>query len=114
LIPASGSTSVVEVPLLFVVRYIYGTTTYGPTANTSCQFYYTGPAATNKIAVKGKMLEFTTSGIDVIYPDNYNAIGNPEILLTPNYPLVITTSIGNPTTGDGSVVIYTISTTVNI
>jgi hypothetical protein len=110
LLPASGSTSTVEVPIMFVVRYIYATTTFA--ANLDGVFEYTGPTKSNPIAIKTGMLGFVANGIDVVYPDNYNS--SVETLLTPNYAFVYRTGVGNPTTGDGSIVIYTISTTLNI
>jgi len=111
LLPASGSTSTVEVPLLFVVRYIPATTAYA--TNTEGRFYYTG-STTQRIAVKSGMLLFSVAGLDVIYPDNFNATGTPERLLTPNSTLVFDVTSGNPTAGDGSLEIYTISTTLNL
>lgn len=111
LLPASGSVSTVEVPLLFVVRYIPGTTAYA--TNTEGRFYYTG-SITQRVAVKTGMLLFTTAGLDVIYPDNFNATGAPESILTPNSTLVFDVTSGNPTLGDGSLEIYTISTTLNL
>jgi hypothetical protein len=110
LIPASGSASIVEVPLLFVVRYIYGSTTYA--ANLDGIFEYSAPGLTNKYAGKTGMLGFTSSGIDVVYPTNYNS--SVERLLAANFPLVYRTGVGNPTTGNSSIVIYTISTTLNL
>ena len=110
LIPASGSVSVVEVPLLFVVRYVYGSTTYA--ANLDGVFKYSAPGISNKYAGKTGMLGFTSSGIDVVYPTNYNS--SVERLLAANYPLVYETNVGNPTTGNSSIVIYTISTTLNL
>lgn len=110
LIAASGSVSIVEVPLLFVVRYIYGSTTYA--ANLDGVFEYSAPGITNKYAGKTGMLGFTSSGIDVVYPTNYNS--SVERLLAANYPLVYKTNVGNPTTGNSSIVIYTISTTLNL
>jgi hypothetical protein len=110
LIPASGSVSVVEVPLLFVVRYVYGSTTFA--ANLDGVFKYSAPGISNKYAGKTGMLGFTSSGIDVVYPTNYNS--SVERLLAANYPLVYETNVGNPTTGNSSIVIYTISTTLNL
>lgn len=110
LIPASGSVSVVEVPLLFVVRYVYGSTTFA--ANLDGVFEYSAPGISNKYAGKTGMLGFTSSGIDVVYPTNYNS--SVERLLAANYPLVYRTGVGNPTTGNSSIVIYTISTTLNL
>jgi hypothetical protein len=110
LIAASGSVSIVEVPLLFVVRYVYGSTTYA--ANLDGVFEYSAPGITNKYAGKTGMLGFTSSGVDVVYPTNYNS--SVERLLAANYPLVYKTNVGNPTTGNSSIVIYTISTTLNL
>jgi hypothetical protein len=112
IVPASGSTSLVEVPLMFIVRYIAGTTAY--TTNTNVTFEYTGPAATQKICTKTNMLGFTTSGIDVIMPDNYNLLGTPAIILTPNFPINMRVQTANPLAGDGSIVVYAITTTLNI
>jgi len=112
IVPASGSTSVVEVPLMFIVRYIAGTAAY--TTNTDVLFEYTGPSATQKICTKTNMLGFTTSGIDVIMPDNYNLLGSPAIILTPNFPINMRVQTSNPLAGDGSIVVYAITTTLNI
>jgi hypothetical protein len=110
LLPASGSSSIVEVPLLFVVRYVYGSTTYA--ANLDGIFEYSAVGITNKYAGKTGMLGFTSSGVDVVYPTNYNS--SVERLLAANFPLVYRTGVGNPTTGNSSIVIYTISTTLNL
>jgi hypothetical protein len=110
LLPASGSASTVEVPLLFVVRYIYGSTTFA--ANLDGIFEYSAAGISNKYAGKTGMLGFTSSGIDVVYPTNYNS--SVERLLAANFPLVYRTGVGNPTTGNSSIVIYTISTTLNL
>lgn len=112
LLPASGSASKVEVPLLFIVRYIPGGTPYA--TNTTGVFEYIGPSVTQKIAAKSSMLTFATAGLDVIIPDNYNLTGSPEIILTPNYALQFRVQSGNPTAGNGSMVIYTLSVTLNI
>lgn len=110
LLPASGSTSTVEVPLMFIVRYKYNTTAYA--ANLDVRFQYTGPAATNTLADKIGMLGFGASGLDIVVLENRNLA--VEILLTPNFPLTMLASAGNPTTGDGELFIYTISTTLNL
>lgn len=110
LLPASGSTSTVEVPLMFIVRYKYNTATYA--TNLDVRFQYTGPAATNTLADKIGMLGFTTSGLDIVFLENRNL--GVEILLTPNYTLTMLASAGNPTAGDGELFIYTISTTLNL
>jgi hypothetical protein len=110
LLPASGSTSTVEVPLMFIVRYKYNTTAYA--ANLDVRFQYTGPAATNTLADKIGMLGFGASGLDIVVLENRNLA--VEILLTPNFPLTMLASSGNPTTGDGELFIYTISTTLNL
>lgn len=111
LLPASGSTSTVEVPLMFIVRYKYNTTTY-TALNLDVRFQYTGPAATNSLADKFGMLGFTTSGLDVVVLDNRNSA--VEILLTPNFTLTMVAATVNPTAGDGELFIYTISTTLNL
>lgn len=110
LLPASGSTSTVEVPLMFIVRYKYNTVTYA--TNLDVRFEYTGPTATNTLSDKIGMLGFTTSGLDIVVLENRNLA--VEILLTPNFPLQMICSSGNPTAGDGELFIYTISTTLNI
>ena len=110
LLPASGSTSTVEVPLMFIVRYKYNTTAYA--ASLDVRFQYTGPAATNTLADKIGMLGFGASGLDIVVLENRNLA--VEILLTPNFPLTMLASAGNPTTGDGELFIYTISTTLNL
>jgi hypothetical protein len=110
LLTASGSTSTVEVPIMFVVRYVYATSTYA--TNLDGVFEYTGPTVSNQYASKTGMLGFVANGIDVVYPDNYNS--SVETLLTPNYTFVYRTGVGNPTAGDSSIVIYTISTTLNL
>jgi hypothetical protein len=112
IVTASGSTSVVEVPLMFVVRYIFGTTAY--TTNTNVRFEYTGPGTTQKICTKTNMLGFTASGIDMIPPDNYNVVGSPALILTPNFPINMSVQTANPLAGDGSIVVYAITTTLNI
>jgi hypothetical protein len=112
LLPASGFANIVEVPLMFIVRYIAGATPYA--TNTTGVFEYTGPTATAKTATKTGMLTFAASGLDVIMPDNFNLSGSANILLTPNFTLTFRTQTGNPTAGNGSMVIYTISTTLNI
>ena len=112
LLPASGFASVVEVPLMFIVKYIAGATPYA--TNTNGVFEYVGPTATVKTATKTGMLTFAVSGLDVIMPDNYNTSGSANISLTPNYALTFRTQTGNPTAGNGSMVIYTISTTLNV
>jgi hypothetical protein len=60
------------------------------------------------------MLGFTTSGIDIIMPDNYNLLGTPAIILTPNFPINMRVQTSNPLAGDGSIVVYAITTTLNI
>jgi hypothetical protein len=112
LLPASGFANIVEVPLMFIVRYIAGGTPYA--TNTTGVFEYTGPTATVKTATKTGMLTFAASGLDVIMPDNFNLSGSANILLTPNFSLTFRTQTGNPTAGNGSMVIYTLSTTLNI
>lgn len=111
LLPASGSTSTVEVPLMFIVRYKYNTTAYA-LPNLDVRFEYTGPTATNTLSDKIGMLGFTTSGLDIVVLENRNLA--VDILLTPNFPLQMICSSGNPTIGDGELFIYTISTTLNI
>lgn len=112
LLPASGSPTIVEVPLMFIVRYITSTTPY--TTNLTGIFEYTGAPISQKLAAKTGMLGFTVSGIDVVMVDNYNTTGSAERLLNPNNPLVFRTQTGNPLAGNGSIVIYTISTTLNL
>lgn len=111
ILPASGSLLSVEVPLMFIVKYVPATTPYA--TFTTGAFEYTS-GGSQKIAAKTGMLTFATAGLDIIYPDNYNNIGTPEILLVPNDTLQFRTQTGNPTAGDGAIVIYVISTTLNI
>jgi hypothetical protein len=112
LIPASGSPTTVEVPLMFIVRYITSTTPY--TTNLNGVFEYTGAPVSQKLATKNGMLGFTVSGLDVIMVDNYNLSGSANILLNPNNPITFRTATGAPAAGNGSMVIYTISTTLNL
>ena len=112
LIPASGSATTVEVPLMFVVRYITSTTAY--TTNLNGVFEYSNAPVSQKLATKNGMLGFIVSGLDVITIDNFNLSGTANILLNPNNPLVFRTATGNPAAGNGSIVIYTISTTLNL
>ena len=88
---------------MFIVRYKYNTTAYA--ANLDVRFQYTGPAATNTLADKIGMLGFGASGLDIVVLENRNLA--VEILLTPNFPLTMLASAGNPTTGDGELFIYT-------
>jgi hypothetical protein len=111
ILPASGSLLTVEVPLMFIVKYVPATTPYA--TFTTGVFEYTS-GVSQKIAAKTGMLAFATAGLDIIYPDNYNNIGTPEILLAPNVTLRFRSQTGNPTAGDGAIVIYTISTTLDI
>lgn len=111
ILPASGSSTVVEVPLMFIVRYKYSTTAY--TSNTDCRFDSTGGTITNTLADKINMLGFATSGIDIVVLNDFNTTG-PEILLQANTTLRLLASAGNPSGGDGDVIIYVISTTLNI
>jgi hypothetical protein len=111
ILPASGSSTVVEVPLMFVVRYKYGTTAY--TSNLDCRFENTGVTVTDTLADKIGMLGFGASGIDIVVLDNFNATG-PAILLQANSTVRILASAGNPSGGDGDVIIYVISTTLDI
>jgi hypothetical protein len=111
ILPASGSISIVEVPLMFVVRYKYGTTAYA--TNLDCRFESTGGTVTNTLADKIGMLGFATSGIDIVVLNDFNATG-PEILLQANTTVQLLASAGNPTAGDGDVIIYVISTTLDI
>lgn len=111
ILPASGSLTVVEVPLMFVIRYKYGTSTYS--SNLDCRFESTGGTVTDTLADKIGMLGFTTSGIDIVVLDSFNATG-PAILLQANSTVQLLASAGNPSGGDGDVIIYTISTTIDI
>jgi hypothetical protein len=111
ILPASGSSTVVEVPLMFIVRYKYGTTAY--TSNLDCRFENTGVTVTDTLADKIGMLGFGASGIDIVVLDNFNATG-PAILLQANSTVRILASAGNPSGGDGDVIIYVISTTLDI
>ena len=108
LLPASGSISTVEIPLMIVLRYKYGTTTYA--TNTTIDIKYTGPGVTEVVATKN-CLGFTVTGIDFVPPV---AHATPVVRITPNYSLQLSTRTGNPTTGDGDLVVYVISTTLNI
>jgi hypothetical protein len=111
ILPASGSATVIEVPLMFIVKYKYNTSAY--TANLTCRIQ-SGGAITNTLADKTGMLGFTAlDNVDIIVIDNYNATG-PESLLVPNQPITIIASAGNPSGGNGEMTIYTISTTLNI
>jgi hypothetical protein len=108
LLPASGSISTVEIPVMIVLRYKYGTTAY--TTNTTIDIEYTGPTVTEVVATKN-CLGFTVTGIDFVPPV---AHGTPVVRISPNYTLQLKTRTGNPTAGDGDLIVYVISTTLNI
>ena len=108
LLSASGSLTEVEVPIMFVLRYKYGTTAY--TTNTTIDIEYTGPASTELITSKN-CLGFTVTGIDFLPPA---AVGTPHVRITPNYSLQLSTRTGNPAAGDGDLIVYTYSITLNI
>jgi hypothetical protein len=108
LLPASGSISTVEIPVMIVLRYKYGTTAY--TTNTTIDIEYTGPTVTEAIASKN-CLGFTVTGIDFVPPV---AFGTPVVRISPNYSLQLSTRTGNPAAGDGDLIVYVISTTLNI
>ena len=108
LLPASGSVSTVEVPVMIVLRYKYGTTAY--TTNTTIDIEYTGPTVTEVVATKN-CLGFTVTGIDFVPPV---AHGTPVVRISPNYSLQLSTRTGNPLAGDGDLIVYIISTTLNI
>lgn len=108
LLPASGSVSTVEIPVMIVLRYKYGTTAY--TTNTTIDIEYTGPTVTEAVASKN-CLGFTVTGIDFVPPV---AFGTPVVRISPNYTLRLKTRTGNPAAGDGDLIVYIISTTLNI
>lgn len=108
LLPASGSVSTVEIPVMIVLRYKYGTTAY--TTNTTIDIKYTGPTVTEVVATKN-CLGFTVTGIDFVPPV---AHGTPVVRISPNYSLQLSTRTGNPAAGDGDLIVYIISTTLNI
>lgn len=108
LLQASGSISTVEIPLMIVLRYKYGTTAY--TTNTTIDIEYTGPTVTEVVATKN-CLGFTVTGIDFVPPV---AHGTPVVRISPNYSLQLSTRTGNPAAGDGDLIVYVISTTLNI
>lgn len=108
LLPASGSISTVEIPVMIVLRYKYGTAPY--TTNTTIDIEYTGPTVTEAVASKN-CLGFTVTGIDFVPPA---AFGTPVVRISPNYSLQLSTRTGNPAAGDGDLIVYVISTTLNI
>lgn len=108
LLSPSGSLTEVEVPIMFVLRYKYGSTAY--TTNTTIDIEYTGPAATELVASKN-CLGFTVTGIDFLPPAS---VGTPHVRITPNYSLQLSTRTGDPLAGDGDLIVYTYSITLNI
>lgn len=108
LLPASGSISTVEIPVMIVLRYKYGTAPY--TTNTTIDIEYTGPTVTEAVASKN-CLGFTVTGIDFAPPVIH---GTPVVRISPNYTLQLKTRTANPIGGDGDLIVYVISTTLNI
>lgn len=113
LVPASGSASIVDMPVAFVVKYIPNTTPYATNTDAIFEFSSTSPV-TQKLALKTGMFTFTTAGLDLILLDSFNLSGSPEIMLAPNYAITLRASGGNPTAGDGTLIIYTVSVTLNV
>jgi len=113
LVPASGSLSVVEMPIAFVVKYIPNTTPYATNPTGVFEFSSASPV-TQKLATKNNLFTFATAGLDLILVDNYNLSGSPEIMLAPNYAITLRASGGNPTAGDGTMIVYTVSVTLNV
>jgi hypothetical protein len=111
ILPASGSLTTFEAPLMILVRYKQGSTAY--TTNVDCRFASIGPNVTNTLADKIGMLSFTTTGVDIITINDFNLTG-PEILLEPNAAIQIGVTGGNPLVGDGDITVYVISTTLEI
>jgi hypothetical protein len=111
ILPASGSATIVEVPLAFIVRYKWGSIAY--TTNLTCRFENTGGLVLNPIAEKTNMLGFTASGFDIVVVNNYNATGHTS-LLQENSIVRLRATGGNPAAGNSDITIYTISTTINI
>jgi hypothetical protein len=113
LVPASGSASVVEMPLAFIVKYIPGGTPYATNVDAVFEFSALSPV-TQKLASKTNLFTFATAGYDMILVDNYNLSGTPDIMLGPNYPITLRTATGNPTAGNGTLIVYTVSVTLNL
>jgi hypothetical protein len=59
------------------------------------------------------MLGFTTSGIDILLPTNYSG-GWERTLATANFPLFLHADVADPTGGNSSIVVTTISVTVTV
>ncbi len=112
ILPGTGSASEAVVPLMFLIKATYGTTTY--TTNTDAYFSFsTAPSITARYAEKTDMLGFTTSGIDILLPTNYSG-GWERTLAAANYPLLLHADVGNPIAGNSSITVTTISVTVAI
>ena len=111
ILPGTGSASEAVVPLMFLVRGVYGTTTYS--TNTDAYFTFSAPSITARYAEKTDMLGFTTSGIDILLPTNYSG-GWERTLATANYPLFLHADVANPSGGNSSIVVTTISVTVTV
>lgn len=112
ILPGTGSASEAVVPLMFLIKATYGTTTY--TTNTDAYFSFsTAPSITARYAEKTDMLGFTTSGIDILLPTNYSG-GWERTLAAANYPLLLHADVGNPIGGNSSIVVTTISVTVTV
>jgi hypothetical protein len=111
ILPGTGSASEAVVPLMFLIRGVYGTTTYS--TNTDAYFTFSAPSITARYAEKTDMLGFTTSGIDILLPTNYSG-GWERTLATANYPLFLHADVADPTGGNSSIVVTTISVTVTV
>lgn len=111
ILPGTGSATEAVVPLMFLVRGVYGTTTYS--TNTDAYFSFAAPSITARYAEKTDMLGFTTSGIDILLPTNYSG-GWERTLATADFPLFLHADVADPTGGNSSIVVTTISVTVTV
>jgi hypothetical protein len=111
ILPGTGSATEAVVPLMFLIRGVYGTTTYS--TNTDAYFTFSAPSITARYAEKTDMLGFTTSGIDILLPTNYSG-GWERTLATANFPLFLHADVADPTGGNSSIVVTTISVTVTV
>ena len=111
ILPGTGSSNDVVVPLIFLVKGNYGTTTY--TTNTNVYFSFAGPSITARYAEKTDLLGFTTSGIDILLPTNYSG-GWERTISTADYALTMAVDTADPVGGNSSLEVVTISVTVGI
>jgi hypothetical protein len=111
ILPGTGSATEAVVPLMFLIRGVYGTTTYS--SNTDAYFSFAAPSITARYAEKTDLLGFTTSGIDILLPTNYSG-GWERTLATADFPLFLHADVADPLGGNSSIVVTTISVTVTV